>query len=47
VTGKGGVVTLDLGPNKNAASAPVGTFSAEQVAQFKAIHQSLPAKTAR
>ena len=46
-TEKGGVVTLDLGPNKNAASAPVGTFSAEQVAQFKAIRQALPAKTAR
>lgn len=47
VTEKDGVVTLDLGPNKNAAAAPVGTFSAEQVAQFKAIHQALPAKTAR
>ena len=46
-TEKGGVVTLDLGPNKNAAAAPIGTFSAEQVAQFKAIHQSLPAKAAR
>jgi len=47
VTEQGGVVTLDLGPNKNAASAPVGTFSAEQVAQFKTIHQSLPTKTVR
>ncbi|MEI8288224.1 MAG: alpha-L-fucosidase [Verrucomicrobiota bacterium] len=46
-TEKGGVVTLDLGPNKNAASAPIGTFSAEQVAQFKAIHRALPAKAVR
>ena len=47
VTEKGGVVTLDLGPNKNAAAAPVGTFSAEQVAQFKTIHEALPTKAAR
>jgi len=46
-TENGGVVTLDLGPNKNAAVGPIGTFSAEQVAQFKTIHQALPTKAAR
>jgi hypothetical protein len=44
VTEKGGVVTLDLGPNANRATGPVGTFSAAQVAQFKSIQQALPTK---
>ena len=37
VTAKGGAVTLDLGPNWDAAVAPVGTFSEEQLKQLQTI----------
>ena len=37
VTAKGGAVTLDLGPNYDAAAAPVGTFSEAQLKQLRAI----------
>ena len=42
VTAKGGAVTLDLGPNRNAVSVPIGTFSEAQAPQFRAIRQALP-----
>ena len=45
VVAKGGVVTLDLGPNGNAASGPVGAFSETQLDQVKAISQALPRNT--
>ena len=41
---KGGAVTLDLGPNRDQAAGPIGTFSEAQVSQFQAIHQALSAK---
>ena len=37
VTAKGGVVTLDLGPNYDASLAPVGTFSEGQLKQLRTI----------
>jgi len=37
VTAKGGVVTLDLGPNYDASAAPVGTFDDAQLKQLRAI----------
>ncbi|MCC7495856.1 MAG: exo-alpha-sialidase [Fimbriimonadaceae bacterium] len=40
-TAQGGAVTLDLGPNSNAAAGPVGTFSPEQVAQFRDLRRAL------
>jgi hypothetical protein len=41
---KGGAVTLDLGPNRDPAAGPIGTFSEAQVSQFQAIHQALSGK---
>lgn len=41
VAEKGGAVTLDLGPNWDPAAGPIGAFDDAQVAQVKAIHQSL------
>jgi hypothetical protein len=41
-TEKGGVVTLDMGPNHDPAAGPVGAFSEAQVNQFKAIRKALP-----
>jgi hypothetical protein len=40
VTEKGGVVTLDLGPNLDPKAGPIGTFSEKQMKQFKAIKES-------
>lgn len=37
VTAKGGCVTFDLGPNYDAAVAPVGTFSEAQLNHLRAI----------
>ena len=37
VTAKGGVVTLDLGPNYDTAAGPVGTFADAQMKQVRAI----------
>jgi len=37
VTAEGGVVTLDMGPNWDAAAGPVGTFSEAQLRQLQAI----------
>ena len=37
VTSKGGCVTLDMGPNLDAAAAPVGSFSEVQLKQFRRI----------
>ena len=37
VTAKGGAVTLDMGPNTDAAAAPIGTFSDAQLKQFRLI----------
>jgi hypothetical protein len=37
VTAKGGTVTLDLGPNYDAAVAPVGTFADAQLKQLRTI----------
>ena len=45
VVAKGGVVTLDLGPNGDAASGAVGVFSVTQLEQVKAISQALPRNT--
>jgi hypothetical protein len=36
VTAAGGCVTFDLGPNDDAAAAPVGTFDAAQLRQLRA-----------
>ena len=41
VVAKGGAVTLDMGPNWNATSGPIGTFSEAQVAQVKAIRKAM------
>ena len=41
VVENGGAVTLDMGPNWNPASSPIGAFSDAQVAQVKAIHDAL------
>jgi hypothetical protein len=38
---KGGAVTLDAGPNWDPEAGPIGTFSAEHVAQVKAIRAAL------
>lgn len=40
VTSKGGCVTVDLGPNYDAAAGPVGAFAGEQLRQLKAIAQA-------
>lgn len=37
VTGNGGAVTLDLGPNWNPSAGPVGTFSPDQWKQLRTI----------
>lgn len=42
-TAAGGAVTLDLGPNRDPAAGPVGTFAPAQLEQFKAIRAALPA----
>lgn len=39
-TSKGGCVTLDMGPNYDAAAAPVGTFSEAQLKQFRRIAEA-------
>ena len=41
VTEKGGVVTLDLGPNLDLRAGPIGAFSEKQMKQFKAIKEAL------
>lgn len=41
VAAKGGAVTLDMGPNWNSASGPIGIFNEAQVAQVKAIRKAL------
>lgn len=41
VVEKGGVVTLDMGPNGNPAAGPVGAFDAAQVDQFRAVRRAL------
>jgi len=38
---KGGAVTLDLGPNWNPESGPIGTFSEAQFAQVRAIRKAI------
>ena len=40
-TAKGGVVTLDMGPNWDPARGPIGSLAAEQVAQVQAIKSAL------
>ena len=40
VTSKGGAVTLDVGPNYDAAADPVGSISAAQLKQLKVITDS-------
>lgn len=40
-TEKGGVVTLDMGPNHDPAAGPVGTFSEAKVRQFRAVRKAL------
>lgn len=37
VTAKGGVVTLDMGPNYDVSTAPIGTFSDAQIKQLRII----------
>jgi hypothetical protein len=41
VTDKGGVVTLDMGPNYDPAAGPIGSFAKEQVAQVRAIRETV------
>lgn len=41
VTAKGGVVTLDMGPNLDPQAGPIGAFSEPQVKQFRAIAAAL------
>lgn len=41
VTSKGGVVTLDMGPNWNQAAGPIGSFAEVQVKQVKEIKTAL------
>lgn len=41
VVARGGAVTLDMGPNSDPAGGPVGVFSDEQAAQFKAIRAAV------
>jgi hypothetical protein len=41
VTGKGGVVTLDMGPNWDPRAGPVGALSEAQAQQFKEIRAAL------
>jgi alpha-L-fucosidase len=41
VTDKGGVITLDMGPNYDPAAGPIGSFAPEQVRQVQAIHKAL------
>jgi hypothetical protein len=39
VTARGGVVTLDMGPNWDPAAGPIGSFDKAQAEQFRAIAQ--------
>ncbi len=41
VTGKQGVVTLDMGPNWDPKAGPIGSFAGEQVWQLKAIKAAM------
>jgi hypothetical protein len=41
VTAKGGVVTLDMGPNWNEKNGPIGSFADAQLKQVKAIKATL------
>ncbi len=41
VTAKGGVVTLDMGPNYNPQAGPVGTLATEQLKQVEAVKQAV------
>jgi hypothetical protein len=41
VTEQRGVITLDMGPNYDAAAGPVGSFAVEQVKQVKALRAAL------
>ena len=40
-TEKGGVVTLDMGPNHDPAAGPIGAFADAQVQQFRAVRTAL------
>lgn len=40
-TEKGGVVTLDMGPNHDPAAGPIGAFADAQVQQFRAVRKAL------
>jgi hypothetical protein len=42
VVSKGGVVTLDMGPNWEPAAGPIGALADGQVAEVKAIRAALP-----
>ncbi len=41
VTAKGGVVTLDMGPNYDPKAGPIGTLAAEQLRQVEAIKSAV------
>jgi len=41
VTEKGGVVTLDLGPNWDPKAGPIGSFAEGQVRQMKALKAAI------
>lgn len=42
VLSRGGVVTLDVGPNWDPAAGPIGSISPAQMKQLEAIHAALP-----
>lgn len=44
VVAKGGVVTIDVGPNWDAAAGRIGSIDAAQLEQLKAIGDALPAR---
>jgi hypothetical protein len=39
--GRGGAVTIDVGPNWDAAEGPIGSIGAAQLAQLRAIGERL------
>lgn len=41
VTAKGGVVTLDMGPNYNPQAGPIGTLAPDQLKQVEAVRNAL------
>ena len=45
VVAKGGVVTLDMGPNWDQQAGPIGSLDRAQLAQLKAICQALKQPT--